>query len=67
MCINLEPSFGTRIPYHKEEAIIMNSVTKNFVDVDVSKNWLDVYIHPKNQTIRVDNTKIGLNQLFYLS
>jgi transposase len=41
----------------------MNSVTKNFVGVDVSKNWLDVHIHPKNQMLRVDNTTAGLDQL----
>ena len=41
----------------------MNNITKNFVGVDVSKNWLDVYIHPKKQALRVDNTQVGIEQL----
>lgn len=41
----------------------MNTITKNFVGVDVSKNWLDVYIYPKKYYLRVDNSESGINQL----
>lgn len=44
----------------------MDTITKNFVGVDVSKNWLDVHIHPKNQSIKVDNTQIGLDELLQI-
>jgi transposase len=41
----------------------MKTITKNFVGVDISKNWLDVHIHPKNLSVRVDNTQIGISSL----
>ena len=41
----------------------MNNVTKNFVGVDVSKNWLDVHIHPMGKSVRIDNTSDGIEQL----
>jgi transposase len=33
------------------------------VGIDVSKHHLDVYVHPLNQSLRVDNTTEGLAQL----
>lgn len=41
----------------------MKNVTKNFVGVDVSKNWLDVDIHPMGKSMRVDNTSDGIEKL----
>jgi transposase len=44
----------------------MNTITKNFVGVDVSKSWLDVHIHPKKQTMRIDNTQAGIDKLLQI-
>jgi transposase len=44
----------------------MHKLTKNFVGVDVSKNWLDVYILPQEQHIKVDNTPEGIKRLLQL-
>lgn len=44
----------------------MTTITKNFVGVDVSKNSLDVYIYPKNQSLKVDNTQEGIDKLLQM-
>lgn len=41
----------------------MHIITKNYVGVDVAKNWLDVYIHPEGKFMKVDNTQEGINKL----
>ena len=34
-----------------------------FVGIDVSKSWLDVYIHPHKEILRVPNDSAGLEKL----
>ncbi len=41
----------------------MKKITNFFVGVDVSKKWLDIYIHPKNEFFRISNCVIGINKL----
>jgi len=41
----------------------MKKITNFFVGVDVSKNWLDIHIHPKNEFFRISNCFIGINKL----
>ena len=41
----------------------MEKITNFFVGVDVSKKWLDIYIHPKNEFFRISNCVIGINKL----
>ena len=41
----------------------METLTKVFIGVDISKNWVDVCINPINKEMRVDNTKKGLSKL----
>jgi len=41
----------------------MEKITNFFVGVDVSKNWLDVHIHPKNESLQFDNSDIGIEKL----
>jgi len=41
----------------------MKKITNFFVGVDVSKNWLDIYIHPKNEFFRISNCFIGITKL----
>lgn len=44
----------------------MNKIAKNFVGVDVSKNWLDVYIYPKDQALKIDNTQSSIEALLQI-
>lgn len=41
----------------------MNKITKFSVGVDVSKNWLDVHIHPKNEDYKIANSAKGISGL----
>ena len=34
-----------------------------YIGIDVSKDWLDVYIHPTGRRFRLANTKVGHNVL----
>jgi transposase len=40
--------------------------TKVYVGVDVSKAYLDVYIHPTGQTLKVSNDEMGIQQFIDL-
>lgn len=40
-----------------------NAHTRVYVGIDVCKAWLDVYVHPIGQSLRVPNTRDGLTQL----
>jgi transposase len=59
---NLAQLHGTMIPKYKDEAY-MENLTKIFVGVDVSKDALDVYLHPLGKKMRVENTRKGLKHL----
>ncbi len=39
------------------------SVSKNFVGVDVSKDFLDVHIHPLGKSFRISNSKKAISKL----
>jgi transposase len=41
----------------------MNTLTKVFVGVDISKNWIDVHLNPINKEIRIDNSIAGMSKL----
>lgn len=41
----------------------MKKITNFFVGVDVSKNWLDAHIYPKDESLRIDNSTIGIENL----
>lgn len=41
----------------------MKKVTNLFVGVDVSKSFLDIYLHPKNEYFRVTNSNEGIQKL----
>lgn len=41
----------------------MNNITKIFVGVDISKNYLDVALNPINQYFRVSNDEIGISKI----
>jgi transposase len=41
----------------------MENLTKIFVGVDVSKDFLDIYLHPSREKMRVENTRKGLKHL----
>lgn len=45
-----------------DSSTFLNHV-KQFVGIDVSKSWLDCYIRPANQWIRVDNSQAGFDRL----
>jgi transposase len=40
------------------------SISKNYVGVDVSKDFLDIYIHPSGESYRISNTKKEIGKLF---
>jgi transposase len=40
-----------------------NSATAVYAGIDVSKDWLDVYMHPAGTSWRVNNSRDGLQQL----
>jgi transposase len=40
-----------------------SAATRVYVGIDVCKEWLDVYVHPIGQWLRVPNTREGLRQL----
>lgn len=39
------------------------NATPVYAGVDVCKEWLDVYVHPSGQTLRVSNDRVGLTRL----
>lgn len=39
----------------------MENITKVFIGVDISKAYLDIYIHPIGRKMRIDNTKKGVS------
>lgn len=41
-------------------------LTKAWVGVDVSKEWLDIYVHPTKKTLRVGNDGRGIKRLLDL-
>jgi transposase len=40
-----------------------SAATRVYVGIDVCKGWLDVYVHPIGQWLRVPNTRQGLKKL----
>lgn len=42
----------------------MNTITKTFVGVDVSKDHLDVFLKPSDESFREKNSKEGIENLF---
>ena len=40
-----------------------SAATRVYVGIDVCKEWLDVYVHPIGQCLRVPNTREGLRKL----
>jgi transposase len=40
------------------------SISKNYVGVDVSKDFLDIYIHPSGMSCRIANTKKEITKFF---
>lgn len=42
----------------------MNKITKTFVGVDVSKDYLDVFLKPSGESFRERNSKEGIKRLF---
>jgi transposase len=40
-----------------------NSATAVYAGIDVSKDWLDVHLHPGGQSWRVENSQVGLRRL----
>lgn len=41
----------------------MNNITNIFVGGDISKNYIDIYLHPIGKAQKLENTKIGLKKL----
>jgi transposase len=42
----------------------MMNITNFFVGVDVSKNWLDVYIHSQDKHYKFENSTMGIKKFF---
>lgn len=40
-----------------------NSAAAVYAGIDVSKDWLDVHVHPASRSFRVENTLLGLRRL----
>ncbi len=41
----------------------MKNISKVFIGVDISKNTLDVYIHPIGKSLKVSNSEVGITEI----